>query len=171
MTGSKKRYVSTSFWDDPWIQSLDPSQKFLYLYLITNPLTNIAGIYEVTMRRICFDTGYNEDTVRGIMAVFAEADKAHYRDGWICIPRFTRHQKIAPENNVRKGIDRILLDLPDAVWRWSIDCGYEYAYLQNIHSSRRDLKGLLNSDSDSDLDNNSDSDVSLKGLREAVGIE
>lgn len=29
MPGSKQRYISTSFWDDPWVQTLDPSEKFL----------------------------------------------------------------------------------------------------------------------------------------------
>ena len=39
------RYVSTNMWTDPWFQSLDPAQKFLYLYCITNHCTNIAGLY------------------------------------------------------------------------------------------------------------------------------
>ena len=42
-----KRYISTTFWDDEWVQSLDFTEKGLYLYLLTNSLTNIAGVYKL----------------------------------------------------------------------------------------------------------------------------
>jgi hypothetical protein len=60
------RYIATSFWQDDWIQSLDPSEKYMYLYLMTNPLTTIAGIYKIGNRQISFDTGYNQNTVMTI---------------------------------------------------------------------------------------------------------
>ena len=69
-----QRYISTSFWDDEWIQELDPSEKLLYLYLMTNPLTNIAGVYKLSIRRISFDTGFTEDIVKNILERF-EKDK------------------------------------------------------------------------------------------------
>ena len=65
---STQRYISTSFWDDEWIQTLDPSEKLLYLYFMTNPLTNIAGVYKVTERRVSFDTGFNISTIQHIMS-------------------------------------------------------------------------------------------------------
>jgi len=46
---STQRYISTSFWDDPWITSLDPSEKLLYLYLMTNTSTNISGVYKLSV--------------------------------------------------------------------------------------------------------------------------
>ena len=41
----KHRYIKTKFWDDSYIIELNPHEKLLFLYLITNPLTNIAGVY------------------------------------------------------------------------------------------------------------------------------
>ena len=38
------RYVSETFWTDPYVDGLDPSEKLLYIYLLTNPQCNIAGI-------------------------------------------------------------------------------------------------------------------------------
>jgi len=38
----KKRYISTKFWDDEFIVNLDPIEKLLFMYFLTNPLTNVA---------------------------------------------------------------------------------------------------------------------------------
>ena len=32
---SKKRYVNTVFWDDAYITNLDPSEKLIFIYLLT----------------------------------------------------------------------------------------------------------------------------------------
>ena len=41
----KQRYINTKFWDDNYVIQLDPSEKLMFIYFITNPLTNICGIY------------------------------------------------------------------------------------------------------------------------------
>ena len=55
--------VNTKFWDDTYIVTLDPIEKLLYLYFLTNPLTNICGIYEIQLRRVAFDTGIDKEVV------------------------------------------------------------------------------------------------------------
>jgi hypothetical protein len=54
----KLRSVNTRFWEDPFVEELTPSEKLLFLYLLTNPLANLLGIYEITIKRISYDTGY-----------------------------------------------------------------------------------------------------------------
>ena len=49
---SDTRMIKTKFWDDDYISYLDSVEKLLFLYCLTNPLTNIAGIYEITLKRI-----------------------------------------------------------------------------------------------------------------------
>ena len=47
---SKLRSVSTAFWSDPFIEDLNPAQKLLFLYLITNEKIYFAfDSYEITM--------------------------------------------------------------------------------------------------------------------------
>ena len=77
MQKSKQRYISTSFWDDRWISGLRPTDKLLYLYLLTNTLTNIAGVYKLSERRISFDTGLDMDMVREGIDTFKKAKKAY----------------------------------------------------------------------------------------------
>jgi len=72
------RKVHVSFWSDPFTQELTPEQKYFFLYLITNEKTSQCGIYEITKRHICYDTGYNIDTVTKLLQFFIDADKIRY---------------------------------------------------------------------------------------------
>ena len=123
---STQRYVSTSFWDDPWICSLDPSEKLLYLYLMTNPLTNIAGVYEITIRRICFDTGFNNDIVEKILSRFEEAGKAYYHQKTIVIPSWPRHQKSEHREKIKKGIITVLQNLSQDFLEYLDSIDYQF---------------------------------------------
>jgi len=121
-----QRYVSTSFWDDEWIQTLDPSEKLLYLYLMTNPLTNIAGVYKITERRISFDTGFNLDTIRHIFAKFEKVGKAYRKDEYVVLPSWPKHQKWEKSAKVNEGIVRILQELEPEIIEFLIKIGYKY---------------------------------------------
>jgi len=121
-----QRYISTSFWDDEWIQTLDPSEKLLYLYLLTNPLTNIAGVYKITMRRICFDTGFNADTVGHILAKFEKAGKAYLHNGYMILPSWPQHQKAETRQKIKDGIDAIIKSLPNEIVTYMVSIGYRY---------------------------------------------
>ena len=58
------RSVYISFWSDPKIDDdFSPEDKYFYLYLLTNSHTNVSGCYEVSMKQMTRELGYNEDTV------------------------------------------------------------------------------------------------------------
>lgn len=149
-----QRYVSTSFWDDPWVCSTDPSEKLLYLYLMTGPLTNIAGVYELTIRRISFDTGFNSEMVQKILDRFSKDGKAYHFGNYIILPSWPKHQKWGQRAKIKQGIDNILEKLPKNVLSHMVSIGYQY-----------DLNYLdldLDSDLDSDIDLDSDMDIEAK---------
>jgi len=64
------RKIHTSFWGDSFIQDLTPEQKYFFLYLLTNDKTKQCGIYEITVRQMCYDTGYNEETIKKLLEFF-----------------------------------------------------------------------------------------------------
>jgi len=37
-----QRVINDSFWTDPYIEELTSDEKLIFLYLISNPLCNIA---------------------------------------------------------------------------------------------------------------------------------
>jgi len=72
------RKIHVSFWKDEFIESLTPEQKFFYLYLMTNDRTTQCGIYESTIKQMCYDTGYNEDTIKKLIEFFTKCGKIQY---------------------------------------------------------------------------------------------
>lgn len=110
---AKERMVNTKFWDDSYIVTLDPVEKLLYLYFLTNPLTNICGVYEIQLRRVAFDTGIDKDMVQKIIDRFSRDNKIHYIDGWLVVQNFIKHQKNNPK--VQKGIVIGLEQVPEHV--------------------------------------------------------
>lgn len=72
------RKISVTFWNDGFIQSLTPEGKYFYLFLMTNTKTTQCGIYEITIPQMVFETGYNEATVRKLIAQFEKTGKIKY---------------------------------------------------------------------------------------------
>jgi len=52
-----ERGFQTELWTDPFIQGLPPEAKLLFVYLWTNKHCNQAGLYEITLKTMAFDTG------------------------------------------------------------------------------------------------------------------
>lgn len=113
---SRQRYLDTKFWDDTYVVSLDPVEKLLFIYLLTNPLTNICGIYETSLRRIAFDTGIEQAMVTNILKRFEEDDKIKYQKGYVALKNFTKYQ--ANNEKINKGIIALLKGTPPALVKW-----------------------------------------------------
>src|SRR4030042_1010390 len=108
---SKKRWLDTCYWDDKYIHRLKPLEKFFYLYLITGPLTNISGVYQIDIDRIWFDTGIKIKNIEIILKKFQNDEKIYYLDGWMVVRNFIKHQNIT-NIHIREGIQRELLKCP-----------------------------------------------------------
>lgn len=72
------RPVQVSYWQDAFVLDLTPEEKYFYLYLMTNSKTSQSGIYELPLRVIEMDTGYNRETVEKLLGRFAEYGKINY---------------------------------------------------------------------------------------------
>jgi len=165
-----QRYISTSFWDDEWISTLNPSEKLMYLYLMTNPLTNIAGVYKLSVRRISFDTGFNKDTVNIIIDKFEIDGKVYQHGEYIIIPSWPKHQKWQSRPKIKSGIEAILKELPGDVLQKTIDAGYEFPISKSEIPHDVLPYDTSYSDSDSDLDLDSDSDTEEPQRKKGIYI-
>lgn len=99
---AKQRIVNTRFWDDSYIARLDPSAKLVFLYLLTNPLTTIAGVYELSLKRAAFDTGLQAKEISAVLNHLEADQKIVRQDDWIGVVNFIKHQSLNPK--VRQGI-------------------------------------------------------------------
>ena len=70
------RQIYLTFWTDTKVvNDFTPEDKYFYLYLMTNPHTNLCGCYEVSIKQMAWETGYNEDTVSHLLERFASVHK------------------------------------------------------------------------------------------------
>jgi len=99
---AKQRIVNTKFWDDSYIACLAPTEKLVFLYLLTSPLTNISGVYELPPKRAAFDVGVEEKTLDKIFGKFETDRKIVRKDSWVGIVNFIKHQTLNPK--VKLGI-------------------------------------------------------------------
>lgn len=70
------RNVHLSFWTDNKIEDdFTPEDRYFYLYLMTNPQTNICGCYEYSYSQMARHTGYNKDTIIRLLDRFQNFHK------------------------------------------------------------------------------------------------
>lgn len=101
---SKLRSISTSFWSDPAIEDMTPEEKLLFLYLVTNDKTNMLGIYEVSIKKIAFETGLDKEIVLKALKGFESIGKVKYENNYIILCNFLKHQHFNT-NMIKSAID------------------------------------------------------------------
>jgi len=95
------KFTNTKKWDDVWFSELTMEGKVMFVYLCD--MCDIAGFLEINERLIRLHTGIED--VRG--AVTSLSKSVIYRDGYIWIMKYIKHQKnlpLNPSNNAHKGI-------------------------------------------------------------------
>lgn len=111
---SGQRSVTTHFWRDSYVESLDPSERLLFLYLLTSPERSLCGIYELPLRVIASDTGFDRDMILRIFDRFSKDKKAHYIDGWVVMVNTVKHQNLK-NSNICIGIQREFDEIPQSL--------------------------------------------------------
>jgi len=106
---SKQRFVKDSFWTDSYIESLTPDEKLIFLYLLTNPLNNVAGMYEVRIKRIGFETGYDVEVIENVLCRFERDSKVLRQGHFLVLVNHIKNQANNP--SIIQGCVRIFDEL------------------------------------------------------------
>ena len=62
-----------SFWtDSKVVDDFTPEDRYVYLYLFTNPHTNLCGCYEISLKQISIETGLSVEKVDALLLKFSE---------------------------------------------------------------------------------------------------
>ena len=65
------RNIQMSFWtDSKVVDEYTPEDRYFYLYLMTNPHTNLCGCYEISLKQISDEIGYTKETVEKLLNRF-----------------------------------------------------------------------------------------------------
>lgn len=111
------RSVQDRFWSDGWVRKLNPLDRYLFLYLLTNEHSNWCGVYELELGVMAFESGLDrEELARSMLPRLTP--KVIYFDGWVYVPNWTRHHvsesgTISPTQ--QKGIDAAWKAVPDRI--------------------------------------------------------
>jgi hypothetical protein len=154
MANNKQRYINTRIWNDNYVSELDPIEKLLFLYFLTNEHTNISGIYELPLKVIGVETGIDKEMLIKILPRLES--KIKYIDGKVVIKNHIKYQELSSPNIV-KGIKSCLNDL-DQKWLKSIT---DKGYYINIHTPPIPLTNPSDY-SNSNSNSNSNKDTSSK---------
>jgi hypothetical protein len=62
------RSVQMTFWTDAKVvDNFTPEDRYFYLYLLTNPHTNLCGCYEISFKQMSDETGYTKEVVERLL--------------------------------------------------------------------------------------------------------
>lgn len=120
---AKQRVVNTRFWSDPWVvEKLNPLDRYLFLYLLTNEHTNLSGIYELSLRTIATETGLDSEALNRVMFPRL-APKVYFEDSWVVLINFAKHQNL-DNPSIVLGIQRELGLIPEHIRDYAVSKGY-----------------------------------------------
>lgn len=162
---ARKRYVDTRFWSDVWVvDDLNPLDRYLFLYFMTNEKTNIAGVYEISLRTITYESGIDKDEVLRMLKRLES--RVVYSNGWVVLRNAIKNQSYK-NPKVKTGIENALELCPKELLNY-INCPNDWippvvkrdtGNLQ-IGFDSLSIGNEVLSHSDSDLDSNFNSDAS-----------
>lgn len=99
---AKQRVLNTKFWSDNFVVNINPLDRYLFIYFLTNEKTELCGIYELPLRTAANETGIDQETLKVMLKTLEP--KIYYIDGWVYARNFAKHQADNP--SVQKGIER-----------------------------------------------------------------
>lgn len=105
------RQIHVSIWKDDWFLDLDTEAKLLFIYLFSNELASLAGIYKLPLKVIAFETGLSSDYIMNTLAMFEQAGKVYYQNGIVWIRKMRDYNRGGDKVQIRINTD--LDQIPD----------------------------------------------------------
>ncbi len=131
-----KRCINVRMCSDSWFEGLPPDFKLVWVYLLTNEYTNMLGVYELSLKRISYDTGLDKETLSKAFEGFAKDSKAFYLfDKWVVLPNFLKNQALNP--NMLKSATQIYRNLPKELKEAVIFDGSQTSRLEVVKPFQR----------------------------------
>lgn len=134
----KNRYVNTRFWSDGWIvDDLNPLDRYVLLYLMTNEKTNLSGVYELPLRTIANETGIDKEELSRMIKRLEP--KVYYRHGWVVLVNAIKHQNYR-NAKISAGIQRELcIAKPELLELLRLPTDFDTDFSCPIDVSSRDM--------------------------------
>lgn len=129
--------IDISFMDEEWWKKSSIYVRYIYIFFLTSPLSNIAGVYAIDITDICDYTHLSKKTVKEIMAALEIIQKIIYYKGYIIIPGYTSMKDWETKPSIKKKIDADLKNLPPMILLKLKESNYEYPHIPEIENEEQ----------------------------------
>lgn len=126
MARDKKFMRDTSVYDMLEELDLQIDEKYLYLWLTANRHITVSGLYEVSRRAMCYDTGISRDRIDACLMHLADRGLVVYDAELAFVPRIPEEQNIETRRGWQSHLERMRQD--KASWRSDLPGSPNLAY-------------------------------------------
>ena len=110
--------LDSRIWQDNNFDKLHCNSKYLLIYLLTNHLVNISGVYEIPLTVICYYTKLDIINVARALKELEKYKLIFYKEGFVYIKDYyekfqQKGKKISPK--ILKGIDNQFKKIPQNI--------------------------------------------------------
>lgn len=110
---AKQRMIDPKLWSDQWIRKLNPLDRYLFIYLLTNERSSWCGVYELDLGVMAFECGIDEHDLEKSMLPRL-SPKVLYVDGWVCFKNWEKYHDNGSDQT-RKGIENAWEAVPEKI--------------------------------------------------------
>lgn len=114
-----KALLDSGIWSDPAFEELPPEGKLIFLWLLTNPTRDNAGVTRVGLKRLSFETGIQLDTVEDYLDFAMRAGNFEKHGDRILSVNWIKRQIGTGEsfvrNNIIKQISKLMESYPESL--------------------------------------------------------
>lgn len=89
--------MQTKIWDDGYFLNLNPHEKLLFIYFLTNPRVNIIFLYECPRKIISMETGIDQQIIEQVMKKLEAASKMYFFNDFIFLKNAPKYEKFSGE--------------------------------------------------------------------------
>jgi len=86
------KLIRDSYWTDPKVNELNPYEKLIFLYLISNPHVHFSGVYYLPKKIISIETGISNRCVEKSLDVLIKKNFVNYNSNTIWVKNMLKHQ-------------------------------------------------------------------------------
>jgi hypothetical protein len=138
----KTRILHTKFWKDTFVAELTPSEKLIFLYLLTNERVNIIHCYECSDREILFDTGATKDVLESAKAKLSASGKVQFFQGYVFLANADKYEQYRGELS-QKGRETQEREMSPEIFSW-YKANLEGGFIPPTSPQEGDQKGTIN---------------------------
>lgn len=111
----KTRIIQTRFYDDEFIVDCDLFSQHLYMYLLTCQYINLCGIFQLSLKKVQFESKLSEEQLLLALETLSKGGKAFYHRGWFFIPNAIKNNNYANFEGNRKALVKEISLIPQDV--------------------------------------------------------